>query len=150
MSSIRNWISDKWEGADFDQAPSKMNNYEFNRWAEMNPTEAAGLGATGYEVNANNLGGSQYLGSLASGSNAGTPTTAGLSLASSGLATLTGLGNLALGYKQYGLAKDALAHNIMDSNRQYDAAKTQYNNSLARTAAVDKHYGSATAGTKVG
>ena len=43
-----------------DQAIGTMDNYQFNRWAEQNPTAAANAGIAGYEVNSNNLSGPQY------------------------------------------------------------------------------------------
>ena len=54
-----------------------------------------------------------------------------------------------LGYKNYGLAKDTFEYNKMDRNRTYAANRDKYNNALARTAAVDSHYGSKTAGKKL-
>ncbi len=62
---------------------------------------------------------------------------------------LTGLANAYTGYKQLGLAEDAFDFNKAAANREYVANVQKYNNSLARTAAVDKHYGSQTAGTAI-
>lgn len=147
MSALSNFYDGTVKGYDTgEKTPGLMNNWEFNVWAENNPTEAAKLGSAGYTANSNNMEGPQYSGSMSGNS----PASGGLASIGGGLSTLTGLGNLALGYKNYGLTKDIVSHNIMDSNRAHDASKTQYNNSLARTAAIDKHYGTTSAGTKVG
>ena len=61
-----------------------------------------------------------------------------------------GLGNLALGYENLGLAKDTFDFNKMAADREYAANVQKYDNTLARTAAIDKHYGSQTAGQKIG
>jgi len=57
--------------------------------------------------------------------------------------------NAGLAYKNYSLAKDQFAFNKMNSNRNYEANKTKYNNSLARTGAVNSHYGVADVHQKV-
>jgi len=58
-----------------------------------------------------------------------------------------GLGQLYLGSQQLGLAKDQFAYNKMAKDREYAANVAEYNNALARTAAVDKFYGTQSAGT---
>jgi len=60
-----------------------------------------------------------------------------------------GLGQLYLGGQQLGLAKDQFAYNKMAKDREYAANVAEYNNSLARTAAVDKFYGTQSAGTPI-
>lgn len=62
---------------------------------------------------------------------------------------LTGLANAYTGYKQLGLAEEAFDFNKAAANREYAANVQKYNNALARTAAIDKHYGSQTAGTAI-
>jgi len=61
-----------------------------------------------------------------------------------------GLGQLYLGQQGLDLAKDTFAANKADRDRTYAANVAKYNNALARTAAVDKHYGSTTAGQRLG
>lgn len=65
---------------------------------------------------------------------------AGLGLKGMGLFTDIG---------QLGVAKDTLAFNKMNANRNYEAEKTKYNNAYDRTDAVNKVYGSPTVGTKI-
>lgn len=60
-----------------------------------------------------------------------------------------GLGNLYLGNKQLGLAEDTFKYNKAARDKEYAANVTKYNNALSRTAAIDKHYGSQTSGTKI-
>ena len=67
-----------------------------------------------------------------------------------------GIGGLALkglgaftDWQQLGLAKDTLAFNKMNANRNYEAERTKYNNAYDRTDAVNKVYGSQTVGTKI-
>lgn len=66
---------------------------------------------------------------------------------------LAGLGLKGLGvltdWQQLGVAKDTLAFNKMNANRNYEAEKTKYNNAYDRTDAVNKVYGSQTVGTKI-
>lgn len=66
---------------------------------------------------------------------------------------LAGLGLKGLGaftdWQQLGVAKDTLAFNKMNANRNYEADKTKYNNAYDRTDAVNKVYGSPTVGTKI-
>ena len=69
--------------------------------------------------------------------NKGTGLNGYLGMAKLGLGAL----NLGLGYKQYGLAKDAFAYNKMARDRDYAANALKYNNALARTNAVQAHYG---------
>lgn len=66
-----------------------------------------------------------------------------------GIKALTGLGNLALGFKQYGLAKDTLSHNIANSRKNFEANRTKYNNAVARTEAVNKHFGSQNVASRI-
>jgi len=53
----------------------------------------------------------------------------------------TGLANAYTGFKNLELAEDAFDFNKMAADREYAANKRKYENTLARTAAVDKHYG---------
>ena len=53
----------------------------------------------------------------------------------------SGIANAYLGYKNYGLAKDQFNYNKMARDRDYNANKLKYNNALARTNAVQSHYG---------
>lgn len=66
---------------------------------------------------------------------------------------LAGLGLKGLGvltdWQQLGVAKDTLAFNKMNANRNYEADRTKYNNAYDRTDAVNKVYGSQTVGTKI-
>ena len=79
------------------------------------------------------------------------PDSSGLT--SEGMLGLAGLGLKGLGaftdWQQLGLAKDTLAFNKMNANRNYEAEKTKYNNAYDRTDAVNKVYGSQTVGTKI-
>jgi len=52
-----------------------------------------------------------------------------------------GLGNLYLADQQLGLAKDTFNFNKADRNRTYEANRKKYNNAVARTNAVNAHYG---------
>lgn len=62
----------------------------------------------------------------------------GLGVAQIGLGAL----NAYTGFQNYKLQKEALAANIENANRNYEAEKTKYNNAVARTEAVNKHFGS--------
>lgn len=73
----------------------------------------------------------------------------GLSTGLAGLGLLSSLGGLAIDFGQLGVAKDTLAFNKMNANRNYEADKTKYNNAYDRTDAVNKVYGSQTVGTKI-
>ena len=59
-------------------------------------------------------------------------------------------GQLGLGLANYGLQKDQFAFNKMNANRNYEAEKTKYNNSVDRTAAVNDFYGSKNTATRIG
>ena len=60
------------------------------------------------------------------------------------------MGQLGLGLANYGLQKDQFAFNKMNANRNYEAEKTKYNNSVDRTAAVNDFYGSKNTATRIG
>lgn len=62
----------------------------------------------------------------------------GLGAAQLGLGAL----NAFTGFQNYKLQKEALKANIENANRNYEAEKTKYNNAVARTEAVNKHFGS--------
>lgn len=61
-----------------------------------------------------------------------------------------GAGNLGLGLANYQAQQDQFEQNMAMANKNYEANKTKYNNSLARTEAVNKVYGSPTVATRIG
>lgn len=72
------------------------------------------------------------------------PATSGFNFSDGLGAAQIGLGalNAFTGFQNYKLQKEALAANIENANRNYEAEKTKYNNAVARTEAVNKHFGS--------
>jgi hypothetical protein len=66
-------------------------------------------------------------------------------------AAQVGLGALEAfqGFQNYNLQKKALNASIENANRNYEAEKTKYNNAVARTEAVNKHFGSANVASKI-
>ena len=88
-------------------------------------------------INYANVDGAGFQGTAASTS-PGFNFSNGLGAAQIGLGAL----NAYTGFQNYKLQKEALAANIENANRNYEAEKTKYNNAVARTEAVNKHFGS--------
>lgn len=142
--NARRYLGDTGLGAFGNRAPSEMGNTEFNAWAQVNPEAAADLGETGYQAtDVNILGATEQPGFFGKD---GFGMDQALGLGKLGV----GLGNLYLGQQGLDLAKDTFAANKADRDRTYAANVAKYNNALARTAAVDKFYGSVTAGKRLG
>lgn len=87
----------------------------------------------GATVDGQSYQGTSQVGGNILGSKLGT----GLDIAKVGL----GAANTFLAYQNYGLAKDQFAFNKMNSNRNYEANRTKYNNAAGRTNAVNRKYG---------
>lgn len=114
-----------------------------------------GLAGKEYDVNAYN---GDYLSRKLKDPTLETSNNTGLVAGGDGLTgtEMLGLANLGLkglgaftDWQQLGLAKDTLAFNKMNANRNYEAERTKYNNAYDRTDAVNKVYGSQTVGTKI-
>lgn len=82
--------------------------------------------------------GADGLGPVPASTSPGFNFSNGLGVAQIGLGAL----NAYTGFQNYKLQKEALAASIENANRNYEADKTKYNNAVARTEAVNKHFGS--------
>lgn len=133
-NSLSKFAGDWYYGANLNQNPSTMNNYEFNRWAESNPQAAANYGKGGGMATSANMGGPQYSGSIADTSTADLAGTMGTAMSIGDLA-MKGLGAWTA-MEQLDLAKDAFNYNKMDRDRAYNMSKDAYDREVKRADSI--------------
>ena len=102
---------------------SSMAIRDANNYMALNPT--AGMGGAGSSSTSGN-----WWDSLVNSGTKNTDGSTNPNYAGMGLGLVQGLGNLYMGMKQYGLAKDQLAAGKAQFERNYSAQRTTTNNAI--------------------